>query len=128
MAGTSDRQGLPEQVSSTAQLLADLNAQDVVALDLSGKSSVTDYFVIGTVSSQTQLRGIVKAMDEHFTASGIECRHGARGRTQDLWTLLDCNDFIVHLMTRDARDFYALEKLWFESSKVEFAAGKQSPT
>ena len=103
------------QVLSTRELLSSLNVEDVKGLDLRGMSSVTDYYLIATVNSYGQLKGVVRQLHEHFYTEGIDCRGGKKQNSEDNWTLLDCHHFFVHLMTREARQFYDIEKLWFEA-------------
>jgi ribosome-associated protein len=105
-------------VIETGKLLQDLNAQDVIVLDLDGKSSIADYFVLATVTSYAQLKGMVNNLRDFFHERNIELKSGNKHLDDDIWILLDCHYFLVHLMTKEARDFYGLEKLWFESKEV----------
>jgi ribosome-associated protein len=110
------------RVIHTGEYMNQIKLEEVVGLDLRGKSSITDYYLIGTVNSYGQLKGAVKQLHEYFYENGISCRGGKKQNEEDNWTLLDCDNFIIHLMTREARGFYDLEKLWFEAEKLEIPA------
>ena len=96
-----------------------------VILDISQQSGFADYFIIVTVTSIGHLRGLLRNLDDELSAIGIHTKSTKRSVTEDeQWVLVDCGDFIIHLMTKPAREFYALEKLWFESPHVELASGQ----
>ena len=112
-----------------ARFLNDQKATDVTLIDISKQSGFADYFVIATVSSFGQLRGLLKNLDDELATAGVHTKGTKRSLTEDeQWILVDCADFIVHLMTKPARDFYALEKLWFESPHLDIATGEALPS
>lgn len=91
--------------------LEDHKAEDVVVIDLEGKSSIADFMVIASGRSSRQ----VATMAEHLAM--IAKSHGAKSSTleglaQADWVLLDAGDVIVHLFRPEVRDFYNLEKMW----------------
>jgi ribosome-associated protein len=93
-------------------------AENVVILDVRKLSSVTDYFVIASGTSEPHLRAIV----EEITGRLRE-EHGVRPRAMDgtvhgAWVVLDFFDVIVHVMRQDARDRYDLESLWGDAARV----------
>ncbi len=96
------------------KLLADHRGQDVKVLDLSGRNSWTDYFVIATTTSSTHSRGLERHVHDAIKELGLEIRPTKR-RIPDgeEWILIDLGTVIVHLMTPAARSFYDLEKLWY---------------
>jgi ribosome-associated protein len=94
-------------------------AEDVVILDVRELSSVTDYFVIVSGTSEPHLRAIVdeisdKLKDEH------ELRPKAiDGTLQTAWVVLDYFDVIIHVMRQDVRERYDLETLWGDAPRVK---------
>jgi len=104
-----------------ASILADHKAADVVVLDLRGVAGWTDYFVIGTSMSITHLRGLARFVDERVSLAKIGSINKPAVNDDQSWILLDLGDVIVHIMNREAREFYELEKLWFRavSHKIE---------
>lgn len=115
MGSTSRR---TEQVLELARLLDEHKGEDTVALDLRKLSSWTDYFVITTVRSAAHLGGLVRALLEYLDGQGIEPLSGHRRLADDGWTLVDCGDFAVHIMNRDTREFYSLERLYFAAEEL----------
>lgn len=96
------------------RLLRDGKASDVVVLDITGKNSFADFFVIATVASATQSQGLQKQVLGALKDLGLEVRPARRKLPDgDDWVLIDLGDVIVHLMSETARSFYDLEKLWF---------------
>lgn len=91
--------------------LEDDKAEDIVTVELSGKTSIADYMVIASGQSTRQ----VNAMADHIFrklkkagATGL----AAEGQTNSDWILIDAGDVIVHLFRPEVRAFYNLEKLW----------------
>jgi ribosome-associated protein len=94
-------------------------AENIVVLDVRELSSVTDYFVIATGTSEPHLRAIV----EEITGR-LRDEHDLRpvrtdGSTQGAWIALDFFDVIVHIMRADVREHYDLEGLWGDAKRVK---------
>ena len=91
--------------------LDDDKAEDVVAIDLTGKSSVTDVMVIASGRSNRH----VGAMADHLVHKLKDAGHGKvaiEGLKTCDWVLIDAGDVIVHLFRPEVRSFYDLEKMW----------------
>ena len=93
------------------ETLDDDKAQDVVVIDLNGKTSMGDYMVIATGTSQRQVGAMANHLQENLKASGVK-GVVAEGADQCDWVLLDAGDIIVHLFRPEVRSFYNLEKVW----------------
>ncbi len=94
-------------------------AEDIVVLDVRKLSSVTDYFVIASGTSEPHLRAIVNEItdelrDEHEVRPRV-----VDGTMQGAWVVLDFLDVIVHVMRADAHARYDLEGLWGDAPKVK---------
>ena len=94
-------------------------AEDIIILDVRKISSVTDYFVIASGTSEPHLRAIV----EEITAR-LRDENGVRPRAVDgtvhgAWVVLDFFDVIVHVMRQDVRERYDLEGLWGDATQVK---------
>src|SRR5215831_2022807 len=100
------------------ELADNKKAEDIVILDVRELSSVTDYFVIASGSSEPHLRAIVDEItdklreDQHLRPKAID------GTLQTAWVVLDYFDVIVHIMRQDVRDRYDLETLWGDAPRV----------
>jgi ribosome-associated protein len=84
---------------------------NVVAIDLRKLVSFTDYFVICSADSDTQVKAISDQIDKILSESGVKCWH-KEGMRALSWVLMDYVDVVVHIFKKDAREFYNLEKLW----------------
>jgi len=91
--------------------LEDDKAEDVVVIDLAGKSSIADFMVIASGRSQRQVGAMAEHLQEKLKRA---VSHGVsvEGATRCDWVLLDGGDVIVHLFRPEVRAFYNLEKMW----------------
>jgi ribosome-associated protein len=96
------------------EAMEDKKAEDIVLLDLTGQSVFTDYFVIGTGTSERQLKALIDAV----SAAGRERHHvkspRVEGHAEGGWVLMDFGSVIVHAFSADQRKRYKLEELWHE--------------
>lgn len=91
--------------------LEDDKAEDIVTIDLRGRSSVADHMVICSGRSSRQVGAIAeKLMDRLKQEFGRQCR--IEGKDQGDWVLIDTQDVIVHVFRPEVREFYQLEKMW----------------
>ena len=84
-------------------------------LDLRGLTTYTDFFVLSTATSDTHAGGVAEVVSERLLELGIKPWHveGDRGAN---WLLLDYVDVVVHVFLAEARQFYALERLWADAA------------
>lgn len=111
---------LPSEVLQAAELALDRKAENVLALDLRGVSSATDFFVLATGNSDIQVRAIAEHVLEELSGRGIKPLH-VEGLDRARWVLLDFVDFVVHVFHPQAREFYQLELLWGDAPAQAFA-------
>ena len=101
-------------------------AENVVILDVHDLSSVTDYFVIASGTSEPHLRAIVDEITDQ-----LRDEHGVRpgavdGTVHGAWVVLDFFDVIVHIMRQEARERYDLESLWGDAARVKVKLRKKT--
>lgn len=100
------------------ELADDKKAENIVILDVHELSSVTDYFVIASGTSEPHLRAIVDEITEKLRDDyGVKPR-AIDGTLQTAWVVLDFFDVIVHVMRQDVRERYDLETLWGDAPRV----------
>jgi ribosome-associated protein len=99
------------------ELAEDKKAAEIVLLDLTGLTTMADYFVIASGGSERQLDGIADGIAAGLRDLGIR-PIGREGTADSHWVLLDFGAVIVHIFTPPERDFYQLEKHWSEAKTV----------
>ncbi len=99
---------------------------DVKILDLQKLTTMSDYFVICSADSDTQVKAIADEVTKGLRDSGIRTWHteGYRGLN---WVLLDYVDVVVHVFKKESREFYNLEKLWGDAEITEVVDPILSP-
>ena len=105
---------------AAAQGADEARGQEIVILDLRKVTSVCDYFVICEGRSNTHVHTIAERIQETMKRLKIPCHH-REGRAQATWIVLDYFDVVVHVFSNEAREFYALERLWGDAARVQFA-------
>ena len=99
-------------------LLLEKKADDVVLIDLRGRSDVCDFFVLATGQSAVQ----VKALAKHVHGALLEFGHkpkGLEGMNDGRWALMDFFDVVVHVFDAAAREYFQLERLWGDAPRVD---------
>ena len=105
--------------------LDDAKGQDILALDVSTTSSITDWMVLASGTSNRHVKSLVDRLIESAKASGC-APLGVEGRELHEWVLVDLGDVIVHVMQTETRAFYDLERLW-RAPAVRDATAASSP-
>ncbi|MFC3118437.1 ribosome silencing factor [Jhaorihella thermophila] len=117
--------GLPHPASEDvlARVLSSLEddkAEDVVQIDLRGKTAIGDYMVIASGRSTRQVSSMAdKLIDRLKQAFGFSSR--VEGKEAGDWVLIDTGDVIVHIFRPEVREFYQLEKMWMPAGATPTA-------
>lgn len=96
----------------------DKKASDCVILDVRKVSSVTDYLVICSGTSEPHLKAIADTIARQLRDDGVRPRHHD-GYPQSRWVVMDFSDVMVHIFHPDVREHYALEQLWGDAKRVK---------
>ena len=91
--------------------LEDMKARDLRVLDVRGLTSVTDYLLIASGTSDRHVRSMAQALVESAKQAGLSPL-GVEGQESGEWVLVDLCDVVVHVMQPRTREFYKLEDLW----------------
>lgn len=107
---------IQQQIRLTAQAIQERKAEDLVILDLGEVSSSLDYFVICTASAGLQINAVAERVRELLKEHGVmpQSIEGPSLR----WILMNYGTIVVHIMTKEARDYYDLEGLWSDAKAV----------
>lgn len=104
-----------------ASFCLDMKANDVVILDLTGVTDMTDGFVIASGTSDTHVRSVAEHVLAEMKKEGVTAHH-VEGLQQGRWVLIDYVDFVVHIFHPALRSFYQLERLWSDAEQVALNA------
>ncbi|HHN64966.1 MAG TPA: ribosome silencing factor [Nitrospirae bacterium] len=107
-----------EKVKSIVEAALQKKAKDAEVLRLTGLTIMTDYFVICSGESTTQVRTIVDYIEESLRKSGIKPT-SIEGYTNSRWVLMDYGDVIVHVFEEETRQYYEIEKLWIDAPRID---------
>ena len=100
-----------EKAYKIKEILEEKKAIDTNILHVQDKFVIADYFVIATGTSSTHVKALADEVEfELKNLDVLPLSH--EGKMSNSWVLLDCGDVIVHIFSKEARDFYDLEKLW----------------
>lgn len=102
-----------------AKAASDKKARDIVIMDLTGISPVTDYFVICSANSTTQVQAIADNIEDQLAQQGVKVLH-KEGYRDAHWILLDYGHCVAHVFVEDDRQFYKLERLWGDAKQVVY--------
>ena len=101
--------------------LEDKKAEDITVIDIHGISSIADYFVIANGSNANQLAAMQDAVDEAMYTNGVHSKQ-VEGNSNSTWILMDYQDIIVHLFSKEDRLFYDLERIWNDGTVNDIKA------
>lgn len=108
-----------EKLTLAAKALNDKKAEELTAIKISDLTVIADYFLLATATSSTHVRALADAAEEVLTIAGIEPHH-IEGRATG-WILLDYGDLIIHVFSKQAREFYSLDRTWNDGQQVDLS-------
>ena len=91
--------------------IEDMKGRDIVTLDIAEKSNFADFMIVASGNSNRHVKSIAQSISLECRAEGVEPL-GIEGNDIGEWSLVDLGTVIVHIMTDEIRDRYALEQLW----------------
>lgn len=104
-----------ESVQVAARAASDKLAKDMVALDLTEQSVLSEVFLIATGANTPQVEAIADNVEEKMRAIGEK---PLRRETSDEWILLDYSDLVVHIQSENVRKYYMLDRLWNDCPRI----------
>lgn len=107
-----------KQITACCRALDDKKARDLKILDLRGKSSITDYFIIASGTSDTQLKALQGGLRATLKDMDVDIV-GVDSEPDSGWVVVDAFDFMVHLFLPEIRERYGLETLWKDAEEIE---------
>jgi ribosome-associated protein len=116
----SNFSSLRPEVRLAVEAAQEKHAADITVLNLRGTGAFAEYFLICCGQSQPQLRAIGEAVEERLEHHGRRLSH-REGKPGAEWLLLDYGNFIVHIFSERAREYYNLERLWRNAERLDIA-------
>jgi ribosome-associated protein len=105
-----------ELARKIVDLISDKKGEDIVLLDVRERTTIADYFVLCSGTSERQLKAIVEGITEALKKEGRIIPRHVEGKPETGWVLIDYNDVIVHIFAPERRSFYDLESFWAEAA------------
>ena len=109
-----------ETARLAAKALDSKKGLDIKIIKIQDISSIADYFVIATGTSNTHVKALADEAEYQLSEAGLSAS-GIEGQRNDTWILLDYIDVVIHVFSEDARDYYSLERLWEDGTSVTLA-------
>lgn len=109
-----------EIVELVVQALDSKKGKNIKALETGELTTLAEYFVICTGTSNTQIKALSDAVEKALTEAGEEPHH-IEGHRDGTWVLMDYSVAVVHIFTEEAREFYDLERLWKDAKGVDIS-------
>ena len=107
-----------EMAVTAVKALDSKKGKDIRVLYTAEQTTLADYFVICTGTSNTQVKALADVVEDAMSKNGEEPHH-IEGHRGGEWTLLDYSCVVVHVFTNEAREFYSLERLWSDAVPVD---------
>ena len=119
-----------DQLAMTIESLEDGKAEDIITIDLEGKSSLGDYMIVASGRSHRHVASIADKLAKQLREAGFG-RPRVEGTDNNDWVLVDAGTIIVHIFRPEVREFYNIEKMWLaarpeDNSGLDFEDGSDS--
>ena len=105
-----------EILKVAANAVNERKARDLFAVEVGEITVLAEYLLMATATSSTHVRALAEEVEEKLSEQGIEPHH-IEGKATG-WILLDYNDVIVHIFSREAREFYGLDRIWSDGNVI----------
>ena len=109
-----------EIIATAVKALSDKKGKDLKVLFTADQTTLAEYFIICSGTSNTQVRALADAVEEALSRAGEEPHH-IEGHRGGLWTLLDYSAVVIPVFTEEGREFYDLERLWSDAEPVDIS-------
>ncbi len=113
----SDNERAKQMVKAAVKAMEDKKAEDIRIIDIRNVSVISDYFIIANGNNQNQVQAIVDNVDEQLHKAGFS-EPKVEGYNTASWVLLDYNDVIIHVFSKEDRLFYNLERIWRDGKEI----------
>lgn len=106
-----------EFLQKITKVLEDKKASNLMILDIASISTLADYFVLASADNIRQLDALKDSVEEAFPGEPLR----KEGESSSGWILMDFRDIVVHLFSKEMREYYDLEKIWSDAKRVSLS-------
>lgn len=106
-------------IETITEALLEKKGKDIVLLDVRGLTTLTDYFVVCHGTSDTQIRALANSVSEKTKKDLNEAVWQKEGMDAKRWIILDYVNVVVHIFTKEKREFYGIERMWNDAERTE---------
>lgn len=114
-----ENEKIQELAKKICKAAADKKAEEIIIMDMRDLMFSTDYFVICSAATATQVRAIADNIEEELDKEKIHFTH-KEGYHEGEWVLMDYGDVVAHIFKTENRNYYALEKLWGDAKISDY--------
>ena len=114
----SENTTIEHLLQTCCKALDDKKAEDIRILKMGEKCSIADYFIIASGNSQPHLKALQKSLESGLKEIAVTILGKERYRPSG-WAVIDAIDVVVHVFSREAREFYSLEALWKDADSLD---------
>jgi len=111
---------ISETIGKIVKILDQKKAKDILVLNVKNLTTITDYFIIATGGSKSQLQALSDHVEEELVKDGIRPQNREGYNTAE-WILLGYEDAIVHIFKDETRSFYNLEHIWKDAESIDIS-------
>ena len=104
-----------------AKALDEKKGKEIAAIEVTEQTTLADFFVIATGSSNTQINALCGSVEKALKEQADEMPLRREGYRDGTWVLLDYGSVVVHVFSAEAREFYALERLWNDGTRIDLS-------
>ena len=104
-----------------AKALDDKKGRELAVIEVADQTTLADYFVIATGNSSTQINALSGAVEKAMEEQGGEPLLHREGHRDGTWVLLDYGSVVAHIFSKEAREFYSLERLWSDGKRMDLS-------
>ncbi|WP_295156708.1 ribosome silencing factor [uncultured Brachyspira sp.] len=116
-----DKDRAKELTLKAAKSLYDKKLEDIVILDLEEVTTLSDFFILATASSSPQMKAGSDAVYKDLKEEGVLPYAENDNSSESVWYLSDYGFLVVHIFTEEGREYYNLDKLWYEAKKIDMS-------
>lgn len=107
-----------DRIKLIVSTLEEKKAENIKVLDVSKQTNIADYFIIATANSSVHAKALAENIEKKLKENNILIDHVEGLSSNPVWVLIDMLDIIIHIFTKETREYYGLDWLWSDAKEV----------